>query len=524
MATPDLPVEIWLEILAYLPRSALHKMLSINRLLFELALNDIYEEIRLVDDDEEMVKVLKQLRSPSIAERVKRLYIRPAFLPGMDESNEGSSAEPSGPSSLEAGFNFLKSLSISRKLRSTIPVPAERIFHLASTAIKKCINLRHLTVVVHDHALTPLFMDFLDSLYHSDSLGPKLTQLSIDTTALKLPSLLKPLIKRVSSLTSLEEFEFSLVDSRFSQTNADYAASYKTLKTFFETFSKTLITVSVSTLVPRDLKPLFTAFPLGKPFRRLQLCAIFNSATLPTPHELTTFLFNQASGLENLTLSAHPRQTSFHSSGYEYADWLLKSSTPTTVEFGSLKFPNLRSLNIELPTVPHRRNAPLPPLVDIAPNITTLILTHHYLTFEHLTEIMDNLPTFEPQKIKLQRFEFRLLSLCPQTFDVLAQKAPRLLELSIEYLRSSADISGSEVRLWDQGKTLNDFRELMQPRRYPNWGLSKLRLACLQSNSHAHPVPSFMEAVASTLPKAILMDVDYYCECSFSQHRTPYIM
>jgi len=62
MPTPDLPVELWLEILGYLPRSALHKMIGVNRLLFELALDDLYEEIRLISDDKSMLKTFKQLK------------------------------------------------------------------------------------------------------------------------------------------------------------------------------------------------------------------------------------------------------------------------------------------------------------------------------------------------------------------------------------------------------------------------------------------------------------------------------
>lgn len=62
MHTPDLPVELWLEILTYLPRSALHKLIGVNRTLFELALNDLYEEVRLISDDKDMAKTFNQLK------------------------------------------------------------------------------------------------------------------------------------------------------------------------------------------------------------------------------------------------------------------------------------------------------------------------------------------------------------------------------------------------------------------------------------------------------------------------------
>ena len=61
MPTPDLPLELWLEILSYLPRSALHRMIGINRTLFELALDEKYEEIRFLADNTEMAKNFRQL-------------------------------------------------------------------------------------------------------------------------------------------------------------------------------------------------------------------------------------------------------------------------------------------------------------------------------------------------------------------------------------------------------------------------------------------------------------------------------
>jgi len=60
--SPDLPVELWLHILSNVPRSPLHNLLGVNRLLFELAMNDLYEEVRLISEDKETKKVLEQLQ------------------------------------------------------------------------------------------------------------------------------------------------------------------------------------------------------------------------------------------------------------------------------------------------------------------------------------------------------------------------------------------------------------------------------------------------------------------------------
>lgn len=61
MPTPDLPLELWLEILSYLPRSTLHRMIGVNRTLFELALDEKYEEVMFLADNTEMAKMFRQL-------------------------------------------------------------------------------------------------------------------------------------------------------------------------------------------------------------------------------------------------------------------------------------------------------------------------------------------------------------------------------------------------------------------------------------------------------------------------------
>ena len=40
----------------------MRKMIGVNRFLFELALNDIYEEVRFTSDDKAMERVFEQLR------------------------------------------------------------------------------------------------------------------------------------------------------------------------------------------------------------------------------------------------------------------------------------------------------------------------------------------------------------------------------------------------------------------------------------------------------------------------------
>lgn len=59
---PNLPAELWLKIVSLLPRGQLRKLVGINRVLFTLAMDDIYREVRFMDDDRNMLKTFHQLK------------------------------------------------------------------------------------------------------------------------------------------------------------------------------------------------------------------------------------------------------------------------------------------------------------------------------------------------------------------------------------------------------------------------------------------------------------------------------
>lgn len=58
----DLPPELWFEILSYLPRTAIYKVMGVNRFLFTLAMQDKYGELRYLKDDTTWLRVLEQLQ------------------------------------------------------------------------------------------------------------------------------------------------------------------------------------------------------------------------------------------------------------------------------------------------------------------------------------------------------------------------------------------------------------------------------------------------------------------------------
>jgi len=58
----DLPLELWLHIISFLPNGYTQRMIGINRMLFELGLDEKYREVRFISDSPYVVNTFKQLR------------------------------------------------------------------------------------------------------------------------------------------------------------------------------------------------------------------------------------------------------------------------------------------------------------------------------------------------------------------------------------------------------------------------------------------------------------------------------
>ncbi|KAF8907080.1 hypothetical protein CPB84DRAFT_1844186 [Gymnopilus junonius] len=522
MPTSDLPVELWLEILAYLPRTTLHKMIGVNRTLFELALNDMYEEVRLISDDKQMIKTLKQLHHQGISGRVRRLFIRPAFLPGITENVDfefRSRFHRRVASSIRSLGNLVKSpKSIPEETPEILPDSVYAILNVAKKAVKHCGNLKEITVVVHDHALIPPFMSFLSSLWASDSIGPNLRKLTIDTTVSKIPFLLKPLDRFSSVLTNLDEFRLDLSISRRNHSSSEWWSAGQALVSFFKTFKGTITSFSFSSLVMDNLGELFEMLPRLPKLKKLEVLAIVNSTSLPKPEGFTGFIAKHAPTLKTLVVKPHSRHVSFHHSNDEYTFWLnnaISSKSKDLYSFANLNLSNLRCLDVELRDMNpyHDRlngdlNAPslLPPLSQVAPNLTRLVMTGTMLSLHRLTDIVDKLSRRGEATNVLEELSFTCSCLTVQHFDFLAKKLPLLKALTVQYENVSGPTTMNRY-------SMPTFDNVMHGRTYPSWRLRYLRLASVSACGQGHPRLDDMKILAASLSDRVVLDNEYACHC-----------
>ncbi|KAJ3513934.1 hypothetical protein NLJ89_g2668 [Agrocybe chaxingu] len=460
MPTPDLPVELWLEILGLLPRSTLHKMIGINRTLFELALDDIYREIRFINDDKEMVKSFKQLKHTNIANRVQHLFIRPAFLPGMDEDEQRGSFRKILSSGLTCVKSCLGITSGSEAPEVAPPSPSSKILEAASKAVKLCPNLREITIVLYDHALTAAFAVFLNSMWSLDSVAPNLLKLNIDTTLVKIPLLLNPLILCAEQLTNLEEIDITLSVTRFRQPEEEYRRAKLAIQSFLTVFKGTIRSVTLSSSLIVDLSSLYDGFPILTKLRKFDLRAIFRNETLPDVGSLTRFLSKHASTLEHLVVKTRPRAATIERSDETYIKWLNPIGKPASGKqhgFPQLVLPALRSLDISLresdqlgmwPYTPEstpKQRPPLPPLSRVTPNITSLTLQDVRLTFARVSEVVKSLRRREGGTI-LESLNVSVDVLTPQFFDLFSSELPRLRSLTVDHIDLSSSVGEYVLR------------------------------------------------------------------------------
>ena len=339
-----------------------------------------------------------------------------------------------------------------------LPESVHNILDIAGKAVKLCRNLNEITLVLHDHALIPPFMSFLHSLWGSNSVGPNLRKLTVDTTVVKIPVLLDPLQRFRNVLTNLDELRLDLAPSRYKHSSEDWCSAGQSLVLFFKTFKGTITSFSFSSMVLDNLGQLFEMLPRLPKLKRFEMLAIINVESLPRPEGFTGFIARHTSTLETFVFKPEARHISFHHSDDVYTLWLNETSLPTLEKFytfNDLNFACLRTLEVGLRNLDANRGnnadmAFLPPLSHVAPTLTKLVLTGTFILPERLSQILDT-ASRHGGKIILEELSFTVRSLIPDLFDLLVKKLPFLKALTIKY----EDICGypmNKVSFWSRSR------------------------------------------------------------------------
>ncbi|KAG6833328.1 hypothetical protein H0H87_008504 [Tephrocybe sp. NHM501043] len=184
----ELPPDIWALVTQTISLRELMKMMSVNRAFFDLALDARYRTAEWTMLDQKMIRQLDCLQSPSIAIRVRRLYIRPWFIPYLFEreslfrkssklkKKERKNSWAETFTQISNYFYPPQAQSISEDLETTHPVskvlpsPHELVLSMIG-AVKGMINVTEYEFRWRDMPVLPETLSFLyatRSAFHSN--------------------------------------------------------------------------------------------------------------------------------------------------------------------------------------------------------------------------------------------------------------------------------------------------------------------------------------------------------------------
>ncbi|KAF8155581.1 hypothetical protein B0H34DRAFT_502189 [Crassisporium funariophilum] len=497
----DMPAELWLKILGYLPKGTVRKMIGVNRFLFELALDDLYREIELIYDNETTLKTFKQLHHTNIGNRVHSCLIRPEFL---------------SPSNNQNGQTLLDT---------------------AKHALWLCPHIEEVTITLDDDQVMSSSCEaFLSSLWSPTSIGRNLRKLAINT-APSHSQMMVSLVKHSRNLSKLQEIELTLADGPYIE-NHDAPSAMLLFTSVIKAFKFTLTSVSITARgrIPHDSKSFLRFLPFIPNLRNFTLKCHYGVASRADPDEpdaLGNFVHDHSSTLEHLTI-----QSCSYYHGYAFDDllsrWLSEPDQQSNGSiflkyrgFSQMVLPKLHTLEIGLSqswSNDHldspawvTKNKPsrkfVSNLTEIAPNLISLALSLDVsLAPIRVSQLANSLTKHVKDgdagvAFNLEKLSLFSRNLYPELFDMFSASLPRLKSL---YLRTGKSAGRPEEIQNDE-----DFCLEMEKRRYPHWELRYLRIVDVPAWCPVvHPNIIAMKAVGRCLLNNPTLDLAFHCSCA----------
>ncbi|KAF9039308.1 hypothetical protein BJ165DRAFT_1497365 [Panaeolus papilionaceus] len=480
MATPDLPLEVWLLILSYLgpaDAKAFRRMIGVNRNFFELGMNSLYETMRLEAGDANTIRRFTQLKHSNISRRVRYLLIDPLFLPKSSWSYERSvPVIPQKP----AIFRY-QLLSLVNEVKAAISVDLiGDILYAAKRGIKSCNNLREIQVTLHDRVMTPAFLDFASSVWSNKLVAQSLEKIKISTTTPRLPVLLKPITAHAHNLTNLLECDISFLSTAHIPTPEENRSVTVPLQCFLQAMETIGTQVTSSTVLEIRGDVLRASAPPLPTINNQVLSLHFLNATLSGSSKTVPFVNVQAHSVKQLNLRSIYWNSEIDPWGYvdqSCAGFVLSEGKD---RFEALRLPFLENLHItierwgpglgRLSQYLGQKHPFFSTLPVVAPRLKSLTLLGPYFADVQadifLTLIADGYDR-HGQSGSIQHFEF--------TCNKLTAEMCILLSSRMAYLTSLV-IHQRDLGAIARDQTTSSFFGITECPRFDDWRLEHLRI------------------------------------------------
>ncbi|KAF5360743.1 hypothetical protein D9756_005097 [Leucocoprinus leucothites] len=416
---PDLPAELWEEILSYLPRGSVWRMIGINRLLFELGMKELYGRVCLTNCVGAGLKTFQQIGYANIASRVRSLCIKPTFLPIMNRKGR-------------AVHDPRESRSLRKKRKSEI----QSFLKTALTSLSGCAQLRELNVVVHDQYLSRSLVVFLRKLLKR--VGVNLEALTIDMTLLSFLSVHH--VFDPKHLPKLSTLTIKITESRFETSRDQARRARKALLNIIHPLNGTLQTLAFEVI----------DFNLSEIFQKLEQLPKLHSLELRAEVGFST-------SYPPFTLSPSSNTTLTISNGWLYNLLCVQH------------LPKLRELVLEVDYTSILESL-ASHVHTFVPRLKNLTLTGQRSTLDHL-QLSSLLNGLAGGDKGLEYLKISIAGFSPEHMVLFATSLPNLktLDLSYKDLWMSNQSLLRRTDLDEDEAIYEDFRT----RSYPQWKVGR---------------------------------------------------
>jgi hypothetical protein len=371
----------------------------------------------------------------AIANRVQRLFISPKFLSGLDDHHDAV-VQTTVQQRFRSVLTTMKTRTPAATAKTSPKITKGAVLlETAEKNIKFCSNIRELKVVLPDQALTLPFKSLLKSLWHPESIAPRLKTLTLESPPVKLAEILGLSLYKLSNfMTNLEHLDITFsVDPMVS--DASLATNFN-FKPFFGIFKHKLNSLSTSGLLLPHLFDLYKNAPTFTTLRKLEIFVIVNVRDLFPLDQVSRCIVKHADTLEHLVLKPQARHPEgiFGSNNYLYLHWLTLRGTHSHQTFSSLVLPRLRIMELSLRVWVNWNIQSYPPLFPdfarVTPALRDLTITDAELAYSRLCELVDCLPT-RNGRCTLEFLKLHADVLSPELLDLFAGKIPGLKFLEL---------------------------------------------------------------------------------------------
>ncbi|KAJ8481175.1 hypothetical protein ONZ45_g15393 [Pleurotus djamor] len=497
----DLPHEIWLHIVHYIPDDELKKLYSVNSLFLDLALNTKYKELTFQWLNLSEIRLLNRIQDPYIAHRVEKFGVAPLFAEYLVRLEmKQKSLLNRTLTRLGVGKHFTK--QVKRELTTTLPhlhnIREYTLFWDPKSNNAKSKNSKSEDKLIsHDVAISDeLRLRYLCDLfalssseqiptsYHyyflqvgfDSALGQADWQrCSIGRFFNGLPA---QLIPKLSHLTTLNIYLTShSIWSEGPLFRGWNATSLSQLLSLINEHFSTLENISFRPPLYYDLTPLIAGLNHFPRLRRLCVDEPIDRAHMSDVSILQTFIETHRESLKELVLG--PRLTCAfmeHDADIAWVPRVLADIHPfdlTSLHLGLLHHADLLSPVFE-------------EVQRFSTGIQSLRILGKALQFDDICDLAQALSTANHGKpIPLRDLAISVDDLDPRTVDLLAEKFTFLTSLHI-----CIDSNCTAIR---RGM----FARRMRDVRYPAWKLTNISVEIEKGSQLAH---SIMEIFAISVP------------------------